>query len=273
MAMLLPDRAIVAVSGEDRIAFLQGLITNDVDSLRDGEVAYSCLLTAQGRFLHDFFVIAAGDRLLFDCEAGRRDDLIRRLKQFRLRAKVDVTDEMAAYSVHCHSREGGNPGLDTGYAYADPRHVDLGYRSIVPAGLILDSRFRGNDGEWEGYERIRITLGVPDGSRDMVPEQALLLENNIDRLNGISFTKGCYVGQEVTARMHHRGGVKKRLTPVRMEAAAPPVGMPVTIDGTEIGEMRSSCGDLGLALLRARAEEGQIHCGDAKLYVLNHTST
>lgn len=232
--MILPNRAVLAISGDDRVDFLQGLITNG-PSLTSN---YACLLNAQGQFLHDFFIVPEGDRLLIDCEADRSEDLIRRLKQYRLRAKVEISVIDAATNV----------------SFADPRHTDLGQRRL--GGEI--------EGTYEEWDRKRIMLGVPDGSRDMVPEAALLLENNIDHLNGIDWNKGCYIGQEVTARMHFKGGVKKRLTPVRIDGAAPEVGSLVFSNGVDVGEMRSSCGDVGLALLRA-GSEGVFTCEGAIL--------
>ncbi len=232
---MFPNRGLIAISGEDRVSFLQGLVTNDVGA---GPV-YACLLTAQGRFLHDFFVVPDGDRLLIDCEADRRDDLIRRLKQFRLRAKVEIEEETGSV------------------VFDDPRHPSLGQRNVP------------NEESYEDWDRKRIALGVPDGSRDMVPQQALLLESNIDRLNGIAWDKGCYIGQELTARMHHRGGVKRRLTPVRIEGPAPAPGTMIMAGEKEAGEMRSSCGDIGLALLRLDAAMESLMCDGVPLYPLD----
>ena len=253
--MILPNRGVVALSGADHVEFLQGLVTNDVGQ----RPAYACLLTAQGRFLHDFFVVPEDGRLLIDCEADRREDLIKRLKQFRLRAKVEIEDVSENYQVLCHPRAGGDLGLEL--CFVDPRHADLGYRVITNN---LDSRLRGNDAEWIKYDRKRIALGIPDGSRDMVPGEALLLENNVDRFNGIAWDKGCYVGQELTARMHFKGGVKKRLIPMHIDGPAPAPGTVVFSDGVEVGEMRSSCSNVGLALLRVGAE-GSFVCNGTKL--------
>ncbi len=261
--MLIPNRGIVAVSGEDRVTLLQGLVTNDVSAIGDGQAVYSCLLTAQGRFLHDFFVVGDGKRLLLDCEADRCEDLLARLKRFRLRSQVEIADETERYAIFYHPRESANPRLTNAVMFADPRCEALGHRIVAAAAL--DSRLRGDDEEWKVYDRLRIALGVPDGSRDMVPEQALLLENNIDRLHGISWTKGCYVGQELTARMHYKGGVKRLLTPVRLDEPAPQPGTPVTLHGEEVGEMRSSCGDVGLALLRVGADVDRLHCGSTRI--------
>ena len=257
--MLIPNRGVLAVSGEDRESFLQGLITNDMTGLAARQGLYSCLLTAQGRFLHDFFVVDAGDRLLLDCEADRRDDLAHRLKRFRLRARVEIADETETWQVHAHSE---NEGSAEGFAFPDPRTPLLGYRCLYSASShqVLET-----GAGWTVYDRLRISLAVPDGSRDMVPEEALLLENNIDRLHGISWTKGCYVGQELTARMHYKGGVKRLLTPVRLDGPPVEPGIPITLRGKQVGEMRSCCGDVGLALLRVDADARELQAGATSL--------
>jgi len=240
----LPDRGVLRLSGPDRVAFLQGLVSNDVTRLAPDRAVYACLLTPQGKFLHDFFLIADDESLLIDCEADRREDLLRRLKMYRLRSKIETADVTNTYAVMARAGEGDDtPGA---IAFADPRNPALGRRLLVPRdAVIVDSP----DG-WTLYDRLRIALGVPDGSRDMEVGKAILLENNIDLLNGIAWDKGCYMGQELTARTHYRGLVKKRLTPVRIAGATPPVGTPLMENGVEVGEMRSSAGDVGLALLR-----------------------
>ena len=235
--MILPNRGILVVSGDDHVDFLQGLVTNDVGA----GPAYACLLTAQGRFLHDFFVVPETKRLLVECEADRRDDLLKRLKQFRLRARVEIVDETSGFSSNI--------------AFEDPRHPALGRRIL--GGTI--------EGTYKAWDRQRIMLGIPDGSRDMVVGEALLLENNIDRLNGISWDKGCYVGQELTARMHFKGSVKRRLTPVQIDGVPPAPGTAIFSNGVEAGEMRSSCGDIGLALLRVEMAEKDLKSGSANL--------
>jgi folate-binding protein YgfZ len=243
----LPGRAVVRVAGDDRFTFLQGLVSNDVTLLQNapvGTLFYSCLLNAQGKFLHDFFMSAESDSILLECEGGARaQDMARRFAMYKLRAaiKVSVEDSVPVYAVL--------PPADG--AGADPRHSGLGLRQFAkPAG---------EEKPFEHWDRLRITLNVPDGSRDMKVEDSSLIECGIDNLHGISFSKGCYVGQELTARMKHRGLAKKHLFALKFEDAAPASGTEFSIDGKFAGEMRSSCGDVGLALLKneyaARAEE------------------
>jgi folate-binding protein YgfZ len=228
-----PNRGILRLSGPDRAQFLQGLVSNDVTAVQPCSPVYACLLTPQGKFLHDFFLIADGDSLLIDCEGDRRADLLSRLKMYKLRSKIELTDVTDEFTVY------GGIGLP------DPRLPALGRRLLAPKGEAL-----GVDISFDVYDRLRIGLAVPYGSRDMDIGKAILLENNIDLLNGVSWTKGCYTGQELTARTHYRGLIKKRLCPVRIDGVTPATGTPLIENGVEVGEMRSSNGDLGLALLK-----------------------
>lgn len=260
----LPDRTIIAVTGEDRVAFLQGLVTNDVTRL-DGRAVWSALLTAQGKYLHDFIVLAADDRLLLDVEAGRREDLLRRLRMFRLRAKVDLTDLTGQLGVFARLDAAGQErgtvtAVPGGWRIVDPRHAGLGHRFVLPA----DTAAPGDIAAWD---QVRLTLGIPDSSRDLIPEKSILLDNGFDELGGVAWDKGCYVGQELTARTKYRGLVKKRLVPVRVAGPLPATGTIVTRDGTDVGEIRSGRGDLALALLRLDAlpAGAPLACGAAEL--------
>jgi folate-binding protein YgfZ len=241
----LPDRGVLRVAGPDRLAFLQGLVSNDVAAAAPGQGAYACLLTPQGKFLHDFFIVADADSLLIECEAPRLDDLHRRLKTYRLRSKVEFADESSAFAVF--AAWGATPPPPGAIAFPDPRTQALGIRFLAPAAFAPAA---SPSMAFAAYDRLRIAEAVPDGGRDMEVGKAILLENNIDFLNGVAWNKGCYIGQELTARTHYRGLVKKRLVPVRITGAAPDIGTPLIENGVEIGEMRSSQGDLGLALLK-----------------------
>jgi folate-binding protein YgfZ len=250
----LPNRGFLRLSGPDRLTFLQGLVSNDVNKVAPGHAVYSCLLTPQGKFLHDFFLIADDDSLLIECEADRRADLAQRLKVYKLRSKVEIAEVEYGVFAGALSAEGD-------IAYADPRTAALGMR------VLSSSDLEGLPLPFEAYDRLRISLAVPDGSRDLEVGKAILLENNIDLLNGVAWDKGCYTGQELTARTHYRGLIKKRLMPIRIAGAVPPVGTPLIENGTEVGEMRSASGDLGLALLRFERlrQPGPIAIGDCVL--------
>jgi tRNA-modifying protein YgfZ len=261
--VLLGDRGVLAVSGPDRRAFLQGLVSNDVDKVGQDAARYAALLTAQGKYLHDFIMVAVGESIWLDAEAGRLADLKRRLSIYRLRAKVSLDDrpDLAVMAVF---GEGASAALDlpeepgtarpfgSGVALVDPRLTALGARVILPHEAARPTL--GNAGLAEAgfaaYDRLRLSLGVPDGSRDLIFEKSLLLESGFDELNGIDWQKGCYIGQELTARTKYRGLIKKRLMPVRIDGPIPQPGTTVSVDGRDVGEMRSSRDELGVALLR-----------------------
>jgi len=251
---ILPSRAPLAVTGTDAHSFLQGLISNDVTRVGPRTGIYAALLTPQGKFLHDLFVIEAEGALVLDAEAARLDDLVRRLKMFKLRAKVDIAP-LADRVVAVAWGEGADAALAIAGAYPDPRLAEAGVRAVLPAAdarrLLADAGLTESDAA--GYDRHRLGLGLPDGSRDMEVDKAVLLECGFEELNGVDFDKGCYMGQELTARTKYRGLVKKRLLPVAIEGTAPPPGTQITLADRDAGELRSSRDGLGLALIRLDA--------------------
>ncbi len=244
----LPSRAVLSVTGEDRITYLQGLVSNDVAAAAPGRAVWAALLTPQGKWLADFFIFSDDDRLLLDVEAAQRDDVARRLTRFRLRAKVDVQPEtLAVYAAW------GDISPPSGLAAPDPRLPEAGWR-ILAHDLATDA-------DADAYDRHRLGLGLPDGSRDMEADKSVLLEAGFDELGGVSWSKGCYLGQELTARTKYRGLLKRRLVPVSAATALPAPGTPVTRDGAEVGTLRSTNGSLGLALLRLDALDTSLACG------------
>ena len=260
----LDDRGVVTLDGPDAGPFLQGLISNDVDRVSDERSAYAALLTPQGKFLHDFFVLRRSAGYLLDCEGSRLGDLGRRLMAYRLRADValaDATEDFRVIALFGADADtafdllpgiGGAAPRRGGVIMRDPRHPALGLRAVLPrdreppafetAGFTRGAR--------EDYERHRIGLGAPDGSRDMAVEKATLMECGFEALNGVDFDKGCYVGQELTARTKHRGLVRKRLMRVSLDGPLPPAGTPIMAGDKEAGELRSGLDDTALALLR-----------------------
>jgi folate-binding protein YgfZ len=253
----LPDRAVLEISGEDRITFLQGLVSNDVTRARADQALWAALLTPQGKWLADFFVIATPEALLLDVEAAQLAMLIQRLSRFKLRAKVALRDASADWRVHAAWGEGVPPD---GLAARDPRLPEAGWRVLAGTGLPTNASA-------EDYAAHRLALGLPDGSKDMEAEKSVLLEGGFDELHGISWTKGCYMGQELTARTRYRGLLKRRLVPVAIDGPAPERGTPIlTADGIEVGEMRSSQGAQGLALLRLEwLDKGALTAGAARV--------
>jgi tRNA-modifying protein YgfZ len=255
----LPGRAVIEVAGADRVAFLQGLVSNDAAEAAPGRAVWAALLTPQGKWLAEFFILSDGEHLLLDCEADGAADLARRLTRFRLRSAVTVAP--VAHRVHA-AWGGETPELPPGVVAApDPRLPDAGWRIL--AGIPLRTNATAED-----WDRHRLALGLPDGSRDLEADRTVLLEAGFDELGGVSWTKGCYMGQELTARTKYRGLVKRRLVPVAVEGPMPPPGMPVLRPGggAEVGTMRSGRDGIGLALLRLEAlGGGLLECGGARL--------
>ncbi len=223
----LNNRGLINIEGIDRKDFLQGLITNDVNKLSPSNTLYACLLNAQGKFLHDFFMIEGEGFILLDCEGGERAaDLYKRLNMYRLRADVQISVEKDNQVYAIFEQERGLP---------DPRHKDMGYRSFEKPEI--------EEKPFEEWDYRRISLAIPDGSRDLTIGKSTMDEGNMDQLNAIDYEKGCYVGQELTARMHYRGLGKRQLKTVKLEA------MP------EGAQLRSSCRDLGIALVKIQRSE------------------
>jgi len=282
---ILPaDRGLIAVTGADGRPFLQGIVTNDVDAVDAAHAQYAAMLTPQGRIMWDFFLMSL-DRddggLVLDCDRDGLPAFQKRLSMYRLRADVQLSDMSEAFTVVAFPGAAAPAalGLDPapgnarpwhgGVLYTDPRLAALGARAIVPADRLDDALAATGFavGDADSYDRLRLTLGVPGGAADLPPERALPLEVGFDELNALSWSKGCYMGQELTARMNYRALVKKRLLPVAIEGPAPPPGTPIELDGKDVGEMRSSNGDRGLAYLRlAAADAGRpLTCGEARL--------
>jgi folate-binding protein YgfZ len=275
--VLLDDRGILAVGGPDRRAFLQGLISNDVGKVSPARACYSALLTAQGKYLHDFLILEHDEALLLDGERARVADLKRRLSIYRLRAKVTLEEEgdlgvaavlgkdaVAVFGLP--TEPGAARRFAGGTAFVDPRLAALGVRCILPRGIARAALVEAGliEGGFEAYDRLRLSLGVADGSRDLVLEKSILMEAGFDELNGVDWNKGCYVGQELTARTKYRGLVKRRLMPVTISGPLPPAGTIIRAHGHEVGEMRSSRDGRGLALLRIDAlDAGELTAGAA----------
>lgn len=253
----LPERGVLVVSGGDRVTFLQGLVSNDVALVAPGRAVWAALLTAQGKWLADFFILADGDRLLLDCERVQTAMLAQRFSRYRLRARVEVADASGEHFVHV--AWGEKPELPAGVISApDPRLPDAGWRVIAPRPLSTETSF-------EDWDLHRLKLGLPDGSRDLESERTLLLEAGFDELSGVSWSKGCYMGQELTARTRYRGLIKRRLVPVAITGPLPAPETPVETDRGVRGSMRSGRQAIGLATLRLDSLGERLTCGEAVL--------
>ncbi|MCI5050255.1 MAG: hypothetical protein MRY32_08010 [Rickettsiales bacterium] len=247
----LTNRQIIKLSGKDAAQLLQGIITQDVSLLDSTPLLFSSLLSPQGKFLFDFFLMKDGDAILIDIDASYFDAFKTTLKRYKLRS--DVTIEESDHSVYALWE---NDHSDIGCV--DPRLAALGWRHLSSEPLETNASA-------EDYNHHRLTLSVPDGVMDST-ERSFVMELGYDQLNAISFTKGCYVGQEVTARMHYRKSLKKCLFNVTAESGQnlPEFGTTITQDGVELGEMRSSDKNIGLALIKWAdyAENSTILAGD-----------
>ncbi|MBU3031551.1 YgfZ/GcvT domain-containing protein [Paracoccus marinaquae] len=235
-------RQIIRVTGEDRVEFLQGLVSNDVTRAP----CWAALLTPQGKYLADFLIVPEGDALLLDLQADLADDLLKRLALYRLRSKVGL--EAVAMTV----ARGTGPAPEG--AIADPRHEALGWRLYGGAG---------DDGS--DWDAIRVAHCIPESLIELIPNDSYILEAGFERLHGVDFRKGCYVGQEVTARMKHKTELRKGLTTLRVDGTVP-VGTPILREGREVGTLYTQSGGRGIAHVRFdRLGEG-MEAGAARVF-------
>lgn len=273
------NRGVLAISGEEARSFLQGLISNDIDKVRPDRAIYAALLTPQGKCLFDFFIAEHDGCLFLDVELDRAPALAQRLTMYKLRAKVDIAEVSADFSVvallgaSVHDDLGiddsrGTVGaLGDGIVFIDPRLSALGARAILPNTSAASTlQALGFEAEAdEHYKQARFAAGVPEGSAELGIDKSPLLELGFEELGGIDFDKGCFVGQELTARMKYRGLVRKRLMPVTFEGGEPEPGSVIKAGGRDIGDLRASTGDGGFAVLRLDKLEESVKRGDPLL--------
>ena len=236
------ERAVLSLTGAETEHFLHNLVTADVLGLAEGEARYAALLTPQGKILFDFFIVKSADGYLLDCAASQLEELEKRLKFYRLRAKI-VIEVLPDLEV------GVAPERPDGLiAYADPRSSQIGWRIITKTGTLPVGT---------GYEAARIALGLADSDSDIGSSQLFPHEANFDLVNAVSFTKGCYVGQEVVSRMQHRSTARSRILPIQFEGV--PNGKEIRSGDKLIGNVLSSSGHMALALIRIdRLEEATL---------------
>jgi hypothetical protein len=253
-AAFLPDRGVIKISGADARHLLNGLVTTDLTLLKPGLGRFGALLTPQGKIVSDFFIteIAAEDDggFLIDCPKALAESLTTKLKFYKLRAKVlieNLSDRLGVLAVW-----DGTPAQPPEMGFADPRADQLGWRIVVP-DLLAGATAEALDAEFvdvAAYEAHRIASGAPAGGIDFAYGDAFPHEANMDRLHGVDFSKGCYIGQEVVSRMHHRGTARTRIVRVLLDGTAPQPGSEITAGDKSVGTMGSSAGSAGLALLR-----------------------
>lgn len=243
---LLADRGVVSLSGGDAVDFLDNIATNDLSSVPTGEARFAGLLTPQGKILFEFFALRTEDGWLLETRADRVGDLVKRLTLYKLRAKITIADVSTSYGVAV-AWGPLKPAIDGGGVYADPRHGDLGWRILAPREVFAS--LPGEPVPESRYHERRVELGIAEGGHDYVLGDTFPHEANYDRQHGVSFTKGCFVGQEVVARMQNKSVVRKRVTLV---TGTEPLttGSEVRVGAAVIGTLGTVAGSHGLALLR-----------------------
>ena len=248
----LDSRALIRVSGPDARPFLHNLLTQDVETLKPGELRFGALLSPPGRLMFDLFLWGEPDAVVLDVAADRRDSLLQRLAMYRLRAQVAVdTDDRGVLAAW-------DGPLPEGFV-ADPRTRDLGGRSLA------DQAATGaTEDDWQAY---RLAVGVPDPTADAPSDKTYPIEANFDLLNGIDFQKGCFVGQETTSRMKRRGAIKTRMLPITFAGPPPPFGTEVLNGELRAGEVLSGRDGGAMALLRLDRLDGALTVGDRPVTV------
>jgi tRNA-modifying protein YgfZ len=264
MLCLLADRGVIEVKGADAAGFLQRLITNSVLNIPKGESRFAALLTPQGKSLFDFFVVplpegpAAG--YLIDCLKDHTDGLVKRLNLHKMRANIAILDRSADFAVAA-VWGGKMPAGMGGIVYRDMRTEDMGLRVIAPR----DTLAKQSGGDVSSYEAHRIAQGVPKGGTDFTYGDAFVHDANLDLMNGVDFKKGCYVGQEVVARVEYRKSARKRIVKIHFDGPAPVQGTQIMAGELNIGQVGSTAGDKGLAMMRLdRLEEARAAGADLK---------
>ena len=237
----LDDRGVLRVSGAQARGFLQGLFTCDVERVAPGNPAFGALLTPQGKIIVDFVLTEQDDAFWLDVPAPLAADLLKRLRLYRLRAQIELSDLSETLGVQAIWGEEPPPAG----AQSDPRHPGLGARLIAERATLAAS-----PGDRAAYEAQRIACGIPQGGQDFAYGEAFPHEANMDLIGGVDFKKGCYVGQEVVSRVHHRGTARRRILPAEFAGQAPAPGTPVLAGETEVGVLCSTAGAHALASIR-----------------------
>ena len=263
----LIDRGVIRIGGEEARDFLQNLVTNNMDAVTPERAGYGALLTPQGKIICDFLIVALPDAdadgggFLLDTPLLQTPDLMKRLKLYKLRAKVTLED-LTERSAVLASADGAPLPAEVGVVYTDPRLPALGQRAIVDAAGADDLV----DAVPEAWHARRVGLGVPAGGRDFPYGDTFPHEALLDQLDGVSFRKGCYIGQEVVSRMQHRGTARTRIVPVVFEGGiATETGAPATAAGKPLGTIGSTAGDKALALLRLDRLADALAAGETPL--------
>ncbi|QKX02879.1 folate-binding protein [Wolbachia endosymbiont of Litomosoides sigmodontis] len=259
----LLNRGVIVLYGPDVRSFLQGVITNDINKLNSQKAIYSLLLSPQGKYLYDFFLIKHGKYILLECENLYLQQIIEKLDLLKTYLRVKIKNISSLYRVgilfNTNSME---CSCESQVIFQDPRHKLLEMR------IIHKNEIKELVGDSTQYERVRIQNLVPDGAKDMVQNSSFPLQYLIDKVNGISFEKGCYIGQEVTRQMRRQETFRKKLYLIEGDNILPNIGAKVTNENNEeVGELRSSIDNIGLALLNTRKSHANLHADGVELFV------
>lgn len=242
MYTILTDRTIIKINGEDRVKFLQGLISNDSNKISSTELLYACMLTPQGKYFADLFLKAEGSSILIDLPLVRLDEIIKKLSIYKLRSDVNFI-KSPEYKVISFIEESPDIGL------VDPRSSKMGTR-----GFLLESQIENLTPKMENnpdaYDVLRIDNFIAEGEKDLVAGQAFPLEYGMDELNAIDYKKGCYVGQELVARTHYLGELRKKIVQITSVDKLPALGTLIHVGDKKVGIICSSVANKGLALVR-----------------------
>ena len=225
----LADRGVVKITGVDAKPFLQGLITNDINKLQDGGAIYAAMLTPQGKYLFDFIIYQIRSELFLDVEISRIPALVKRLNMYKLRSQLEIEDITSKVFVYASENEG----------ISDPRNPKMGKR-LVSSEKVKEPQ------DFKEYEKRRIKLGVIE-TKDLEAEQSFIMQNSFEEIHGVDFNKGCYVGQEVTARTKYKGGVKKKIYVATSHENLPPTGTAITANDKQVGVLRTVVENIALA--------------------------
>lgn len=240
---LLTERSITRISGEDRFKFLQGLLSNDVNKLTPNEGIYACMLTPQGKYFADFFLYLDGESILLDIPAIRQEDILKKLNIYKLRSAVTIAP-CSEYQVVSFLSE-----LKAPEVFIDPRSKNLGMRGFIHESNLAELT-KDMQNDQDAYDLARINNFIAEGEKDLIFEKSFLLEYGLDQLNAIDYNKGCYVGQELVARTHHRGVIRKQIVQVESQNKLPESGTEIYADEKKLGVICSSVNNKGLALIR-----------------------
>ena len=246
----------LSIEGEDSNEFLQNLITNDINKCSEDNIIYSCLLSPQGKFLSDFFIFKKDEKYLIETHSFFYEKLLKKLNIYKLRSKVHINE---VNNLHSYSVFGDiQKDQDTFIFNIDPRNKNIGLKLIhlKKNPEILDSLNEINE---EKYHQILIQNTVPLSHYDLEENKSLLLENNFENINSISWDKGCYVGQEITARMRYRALLKKKIYSLEIKEGSPLIGQVIKDDENEFGKIISIKNDSVLAMLKIELAEKKIN--------------